>query len=869
MDSSSPSQKSFSGRTYSRKTSLSVRVGDFVSRWLITIGGIGTIIAVSLVLVLLVWVVFPLFLPASLEKKSEYTLPWNLDDSEVINVGIDEFQILGWALFRNGEVRIFQANSGETIHTLSLFEQKSITSISIHPFLEEVVIGFEDGTVQTGIFRTRTEFYDLEEIPEEYHNNEAGQIEIYKQGALIRIPTGQFRYHSFVSNFKEPLTLVKDDPIVKLDHSVASSGLMFSALTQNGTLSINSLSEQKNFLTGETLFSIKKNEIPFENPEGKAFPYAITLSGLGDQVYVIWEDGELLRYETRDVKNPVIAERTDLIEEENVMITSLSYLIGQTTLLIGDSAGRTRAWFRIRDPQASTIDKQKLVAAHELPGSNAPVTSLSTSQRSRTIAVGYGDGSFRLFYVTAQNQLVEGSIQHDKSLDNLILTSKEDGLYTIVDNMCQRWFLDLNHPETSFSALFSKIWYEGHKEPAYVWQSSSATDDFEPKYSLIPLIFGTLKATLYSMLIGLPLALLAAIYTSEFLHPKGRLVIKPLIEMMASLPSVVLGFLAALVFAPFVEKIVPTVLTAFVTIPLVYLVMANIWQLLPQRLTLLMAKIKLLFIFLVTPLGVWLAIQLGPLVESFFFSGDIKAWLNGQVGNGTGGWMMLLLPLSALLTVFIIGLWVNPTLRRHASGWSRTNHAWVEVSKFVVGILLTFIIAYMISVFLSSLALDPRGFYLDTYEQRNALIVGFVMGFAIIPIIYTIADDALSSVPEHLRAASLGCGATPWQTAIYVIIPTGMSGLFSATMVGLGRAVGETMIVLMAAGNTPVLDWNIFNGFRTLSANIAVEMPEAVRNSTHYRTLFLAALTLFIVTFIVNTVAEIIRLRFRKKAVEL
>ncbi len=116
------------------------------------------------------------------------------------------------------------------------------------------------------------------------------------------------------------------------------------------------------------------------------------------------------------------------------------------------------------------------------------------------------------------------------------------------------------------------------------------------------------------------------------------------------------------------------------------------------------------------------------------------------------------------------------------------------------------------------------------------------MGFAVIPIIFTIADDALSTVPTHLRSASLGAGATEWQTAVRVVIPTAMSGLFSALMIGLGRAVGETMIVLMAGGNTPVTEWNIFNGFRTLAANIAVELPEAVRDSTHYRTLFLAAL---------------------------
>jgi phosphate transport system permease protein len=170
---------------------------------------------------------------------------------------------------------------------------------------------------------------------------------------------------------------------------------------------------------------------------------------------------------------------------------------------------------------------------------------------------------------------------------------------------------------------------------------------------------------------------------------------------------------------------------------------------------------------------------------------------------------------------------------------------------------------------LTAAGFDLRGGVVGTYVQRNAMVVGFVMAFAIVPIIYTIAEDALSSIPENLRAGSLALGATPWQTAVRIVIPTAMSGLFSAIMVGLGRAVGETMIVLMAAGNTPVLDWNVFNGFRTLSANIAVELPEAVRDGTHYRTLFLAAFTLFVMTFALNTAAELIRQRFRKRAQQL
>ncbi|MFV2058449.1 MAG: ABC transporter permease subunit, partial [Thiohalomonadales bacterium] len=151
------------------------------------------------------------------------------------------------------------------------------------------------------------------------------------------------------------------------------------------------------------------------------------------------------------------------------------------------------------------------------------------------------------------------------------------------------------------------------------------------------------------------------------------------------------------------------------------------------------------------------------------------------------------------------------------------------------------------------------------FDQRNAMVVGLAMGFAIIPTIFSITEDAVFSVPKHLSYGSLALGATSWQTLVRVVILTASPGIFSAVMIGMGRAVGETMIVLMATGNTPLMDFSIFQGMRTLSANIAVEVPESEVGSSHYRVLFLAALILFSFTFVFNTLAEIVRQRLRTK----
>jgi phosphate transport system permease protein len=379
-----------------------------------------------------------------------------------------------------------------------------------------------------------------------------------------------------------------------------------------------------------------------------------------------------------------------------------------------------------------------------------------------------------------------------------------------------------------------------------------------------------LKATFYSLLFAIPIALAAAIYTSEFLHPRIRAAVKPTMEMMASLPSVVLGFIAALVLAPWVEPRIASLLLALFAVPLALVASALLWQLLPQPIALRFEGVpKLAVMFVAVAAGAAVAWTLGPAFERALFGGDFKQWLTGSTGGPAPLLFLLLLPLAHLAIAVAIARGFGGALRARIRVLERSRAGALDGAVWLATFAAALLLAGAGAFLLGALGFDPRGGLVGTYVQRNTLVVGFAMGFAVIPIVYTIAEDAMSAVPSHLRAASLGCGATPWQTAVSIVIPTAMSGIFAAIMIGMGRAVGETMIVVMAAGNTPILDWNVFNGLRALSANIAVELPEAVKDGSLYRMLFLAALVLFAMTFVVNTLAEVVRQRFRKRAAEL
>jgi len=500
----------------------------------------------------------------------------------------------------------------------------------------------------------------------------------------------------------------------------------------------------------EILSVIKSAEVYFDGS-------LIAVSDDG-RIYVIDENGNV----------------NDVLKEDG--ISAFGMLTGKRGFVVADLSGNISVYSSSNREGSSSFHK-----IHKIDSCGKKVTSISMSEKDRTFAVSYDDGSIRLYYSTTEKLLLEiedmsGNILISGNGKTLLNYGSKLVLYDIKNN----------HPDISFKALFGKIWYEGYSEPSYVWQSTGGADDFEPKYSLMPLIFGTAKGSLFALLFAVPLALCGALFMNQFMHPDLQRLIKPAVEIMAGLPSVIIGFLGGLWLAPVLEQYLPGILLGLI----------------------------------ITPVAVIIA---GHLVEKYFTRSG---------GEIYGKEIFIILPV----------------------------------------IVLVFGTSIMFSNEISTLVFngDFKDFFFTKtgtpYDQRNAIVVGFAMGFAVIPVIFSLAEDALSFVPREIIAGSLALGLSRWQTVSGVVLKAAKSGIVSAVMIGFGRAVGETMIVLMATGNTPLMSLSPFNGFRTLSANIAVELPETAVGSSPYRILFLSALILFIFTFAINILTGFIRGNMRKES---
>jgi len=724
---------------------------DRFARGGIAVGGISVIVAILLIFFYLLYEVAPLFQSAKIERWQDngqqvqsYAVPGS---GETLYMTMEEQAEIGLRVNDQGELFFFDTRTGAVL----LQQKPALTD-------DHTVTSFALASEESRIFALGLS---------------NGQALVMKHDYKATYPEGKRVITPFVSY-----------PLGEAPIDVADNALELLALNGDegewrligGTesdLHVADLALEENLITGEVEASADTEALPQLNLA------ANKLLLMPDRRWLLigGADGKIGVVDLQADNGP---QTTQIIDATSGQITDFELLLGGSSLLVADNKGNVSQWFLVRDENSAWV----LTRIRAFEGGNA-IADLTTEHRRKGFATIDADGTLRLFNTTAERTALEETVT-DGGADTIAMSPRANALLVEKNNQLTLWSVHNEHPEISWDALWAEVWYEGYQEPDYIWQSSAANNDFEPKYSLMPLAFGTLKAAFYAMLLATPLAICGAIYTAYFMAPSLRRKVKPIIELMEALPTVILGFLAGLWLAPFMELHMAGIFVVMFTIPAGILLFAFTWAQLPNRIRFLLpegwdAALLVPVVIIATLFGLWIA----PGVEALFFGGDMRHWITKDLGI--------------------------------------------------------------------------------TYDQRNALVVGIAMGFAVIPTIFSITEDAIFAVPKSLSYGSLALGATPWQTLVRVVMPTASPGIFSAVMIGMGRAVGETMIVLMATGNTPIMDINIFEGMRTLAANIAVEMPESEVGSTHYRILFLAAFVLFLFTFVVNTMAEMIRQHLRSK----
>jgi phosphate transport system permease protein len=725
---------------------------DTLARWGINLGGSVAIVAIVLIFVYLLSVAVPLLRPPHMAQAAAYEAP----AGEPVLLNTDEYTETAVRLAADGQAQYLDPRSGKSLggQRLALPEGVRITAHTlVNPAKNEYVLGLSDGSV----------------LP----------IQI-KYG--LTYPDGKRQVTPSVAYPLGETPLKLDAAGAPLPHfALRQAGDRALAVRPAAGGAAYTLFERKRSRLDEdeagALTASGEGLIPLEHEAD-----FLLISGDAETLFAAARDGRLTVVDVRNPGQPVVRQHERLTVAPDAL-TSLGFLLGDSSLLAGTQSGRISQWFGVRDPKGDGA--QKLLREIRDFKADGPVLALTPESRRKGFMVLDGSGGFGVYYATSGQRLLEAKPFDRTARPVLAVTPRGDGALLENGGQLRLYKIENEHPETTLGTLWGKVWYEGYDQPEYLWQSSAATNDFEPKLSLTPLTFGTLKAAFYAMLLAAPLAILGAIYTAYFMSAPMRQTVKPAIEVMEALPTVILGFLAGLWLSPFVEHHLPGVFATLLALPLVTLITAYVWSRLPRAVRLRVPDgWESLILIPVLLLTGWLVMAASGPLEDLLFNGDMRVWL-AQKGIG--------------------------------------------------------------------------------FDQRNSIVVGIAMGVAVIPNIFTIAEDAIFSAPKHLTFGSLALGATPWQTLMRVILLTASPGIFSALMIGFGRAVGETMIVLMATGNTPVMDFSVFTGFRALSANIAVELPESEVDSTHYRVLFLAALVLFIFTFFFNTLAELVRQRLRRR----
>jgi len=709
---------------------------DRLAAWFIRLGGLSIVLSVIAIIVFIGAVAFPLVRGTKATGPVVHASP---EASVPVVLLVDEYLQQAAVVQEDGQLCLYSLDSSNAGIDRTVFSppvQSGAASASQRLF----ALGFADGSVRVFDWTWRVD---------------------YDSGRHVRASWAERHTAHLFDSAGVALVQVTEDE---------SGRLRLFAASTTGELCVYSFDAEWEQAT----------RAPVHPTMAPAQPAScLTLSPDGRTAVAGYTDGRALVVDCASPESPTVVQFSRMSEQA---LTAVAFLLGGQSLVAGDARGDVSRWLPIVEEGDRARTFRRI---DDFESSGGSVLGIVPSPRDKSFATWDARGALSVHHATTSRTYL--SLPPGPACALLTLSPKADAVVAALDSGgVATWSLSNPHPEATLGTLIGKVWYEGYSRPEWVWQSTGGSDEFEPKLSLIPLLFGTLKGTFYAMLFSVPVAILAALYVSQLARPRFRSVVKPAIELMAALPSVVVGFLAALWLAPLIERQLIAVVLLLLAVPLFAVMTAPLWQLLPQRLREWLPEgWELLVALPFIGLGAGLALWIAPGVESAWFGGDVRQWMFLEHG----------------------------------------------------------------------IRFDPR----------NNIVVGIALGVAVIPIIFTMSEDALSNVPPSLVSGALALGASRWQATWRIVLRAASPGIFAAVMLGFGRAVGETMIVLMATGNTPILDWSIFNGMRTMSAAIAVEIPEAPHGGTLYRVLFLTAFLLFLFTLAVNTVATVVSTRLRER----
>ncbi len=656
-------------------------IKDAAARYGVVAGGMGVIVAIVMIFFYLLYVVYPLFISASAESVSEYSVPEQALGNTLL-LTIDEQNEVGARFTDSGQAVFFEATTGKTILTqrVAIPEGAHITSFAQGSPINEgaVIYGLSDGRAVVVKHQYKVTYPDNKRLIT----------------PSLKYPLGE-----------QPLVLDDSGAAVeKIAVKVGNDATTIVALTADiaqtsGKIRLINFQKEQSLFADEAVLT-RTDSILEQSAAGIV---DILIDKDESNLYLISNDGQLGFFDINDKSSPRLRQQQNVVDAGQ-KITAVTFLNGDLSLMIGDSSGLVSQWSMVKDK----LNRPAMQKIRSFKVSDKAVVAINAEQRRKGFMTLDVDGVVGIYHSTAEREMIKEQVG-DASPSAATLSPRANALLVqSADGTMHFWHIDNEHPEVSIKSLWQEVWYESYPKPDYIWQSSASNNDFEPKYSLTPLVFGTLKAAFYAMLVAIPLALMGAIYTAYFMAPQMRQYVKPSIEIMGALPTVILGFLAGLWLAPFMEEHLAGLFAMLMIVPVGVMLFAFTWQFVPKVIANNLPEgWDAALLIPVILLSGWFAFWVSAPLESLLFHGSLRDWFKAELGIG--------------------------------------------------------------------------------YDQRNALVVGVAMGFAVVPTIFSIAEDAIFSVPKHLTVGSLALGATPWQTMIRVVLLTASPGIFSAVMIGFGR----------------------------------------------------------------------------------